>query len=163
MPAGVNLNSINPALLQFCLRHMDAPDFDQGHLVLPRRDPQDLVWLRQALESLESSTEAATRLVTTLRNFDVSDASRESSLVAVLEELVEYAEDFDQAQFLTKLAANELVALLHHSSPQVRGMAAHCIATASLQNVIASKPLLENGALKAVIDQMAKENNEFAA
>lgn len=142
---------------------MDAPEFDQGHLVLPRRDPQDLIWLRNALESLESSTEAATRLVSELRKFDVSDASRVPAIVAVLEELVEYAEDYDQAQFLTKIAAKELVAFLQHASPQVRGTAAYCIATASMQNAIAAKPLHENGALKVVLDLMAKEQDEFAA
>lgn len=81
----VDLNSINPgtnassscavgcaaspsrrscaALLQFCLKHLDAPTFDAGLANVPQRDPADWAWLKNVLENVESAEVHSHRVV----------------------------------------------------------------------------------------------------
>lgn len=177
---GANSESSSTALLQFCLRHLDAPTFDAGNAQVPQRDPADWEWLKNVLANIESpvvrfaddaddaradsfcrsTQDVAEKLVGEIRGADVSDTSRGRALTMVLEELQDYAEDFDAAQHLAKIAAADIVALVEHATPSVRATAAFVIATCSLQNSVASARFHAVDALSVVMRRMRVEDDE---
>ena len=73
--------SINSALWNFCMRANDGPRQERTE-PLPPRDPADLEWLRQAMESVEMPEKTIKRILTSLHELDKGYAAPRGATAA---------------------------------------------------------------------------------
>jgi hypothetical protein len=126
---------LNTAILDFCTRLDDGPrDEGAARRELPRRDPAEWQWLKEAIASIEQPEARLKKLLTTLDEPD-KVSSQDEAAVAALEEIVYMVEDINLATefYLMKGPARTIRLLAATRDTEIRRLAATIVAN-SAQN-----------------------------
>jgi hypothetical protein len=128
---------INAALFRFCQLADDGPRNAAGAQPLAkRRDPADLQWLREALESVEAPEKIVQKLLIIIGKDDTTA----DELMNALEELSDTVEDMNWAIEFMLMNGHTIVLRLLESNPrakssaEVRRLLAMIVAHACQQN-----------------------------
>jgi len=142
-------------LLRFCLQHSDSSTVDTdisqyGH------DAADYVWLKEALNNLESDTERMKKLVAKLQQAD-----NINEVIWALEGIQYFVEDLDLANDLEKVGGTEhVVTCLTHENADVRRWSAWIIASLTQNNPTTQGTLSEKyNILDVLVKVLLKETN----
>lgn len=145
--------AFDPALIRFCLEHSDGHVEDRP---IPQRDPQAYVWLREALDNLESDVDRMKKLVEICKN----PQSTPDEIKAALEQLQFYVEDLDNANDLNKIDGIEpVVSFLEHPEDDVRYWATFIVATVAQNNPTGQLNLIKHGTIGKLIALLQREKD----
>lgn len=130
-----NHPGINAALFNFCCAVDDGPRTETVSQ-LPQRDPAELKWLREALESIEAPERTVKRCLEVL----LTESATIDSIVETLEELSDVVEDLNWAVEFALMNGHVVVLRMLESDPrarqsaEVRRLLAMVVAHACQQN-----------------------------
>eukprot|EP01103_Thecamoeba_quadrilineata_P000940 TRINITY_DN10832_c0_g1_i1.p1 TRINITY_DN10832_c0_g1~~TRINITY_DN10832_c0_g1_i1.p1 ORF type:complete len:353 (+),score=80.34 TRINITY_DN10832_c0_g1_i1:155-1213(+) len=148
----MNMN-IDAGLLKFCLEHSDG---SVGPSNLPQRDPQDYVWLREALNNLESDADRMKKLLLTIQDQQKPEGER----AFALEELQYLVEDIDNSNDLYKINGFvPIINLLNDPSAIFRYWAAWIISTLVQNNPKSQDLAMNNGIIPLLLTRISSETD----
>jgi len=142
-------------LLKYCLENSSSTQ----HTTIPQRDPQDYVWLREALDNLQSEADKMKKHLTTLQ---MTDSTEHEKLLA-MEDLQCYVEDLDNSNDFFKIGGLHLLRdYIDCSSSSLRYWSAWIISTLVQNNPYCQRVVLEHGLAPILIDRLQMEDDPKA-
>jgi hypothetical protein len=143
------MNSIDFALLRFCLQHKDSPNLQETKI---ERDPKDYEWLKNVFNSLPSVAKQIAKCVDTIAN-----DTDETNKILALEELLDMVDDIDIANDLAKAGLGEIAKAMTYQLGQnnenaikIRERACWIMSTLAQNNPYCQNELLKQGVLPIV-------------
>lgn len=118
-----NHPGINAALFNFCNSVNDGPREEGAASALPKRSPEELQWLREALAAVEAPDRIVKRLLEQLMKMEHNELE-ESDAIEALEELSDTVEDINWAVEFSLMKGHVLMIRLLDSSELARKSAA---------------------------------------
>ena len=152
------MNSIDFALLRFCLEHNDSPNLQETKI---ERDPKDYEWLKNVFNSLPSVAKQIAKCMDTIAN-----DTDESNKILALEELLDMVDDIDIANDLAKAGLGEIAKAMvyqlgqnHENAIKIREQACWVMSTLAQNNPYCQNELLKQGVLPIVAQLYQSETH----
>jgi hypothetical protein len=153
---------MNLAILDFCTRLDDGPrDEAAARREMPRRDPAEYKWLREAMDSIEQPERKMLRLLKVLDTPDTLSSENDDTMAA-LEEINDMVEDINMATeyMLMKGPARAMKVLTVTRDSEVRRLIAMIVGNSAQNHEKVQQAYLDLKAADTFIPLMVNETNE---
>jgi len=159
------LSYVDTSLFKFCLQHSDDPN-DDG-TARPPRDPKDLLWLKEALSSIDDDITRMKKLIAVITD----ESTSRTHVIQSLEQLLFLIEDIDNANDLHKIGGLvPLINLLAKSTnvedkiedeiEDERYWAAWILSTVVQNNPTSQNTAIEHGLLPIVFSILSNSDHQ---
>ena len=160
--------SISNALMKYCIEANDSPNLSEQSSI-PKRDPEDYKWLRNALDSLEGDAKKIIEAIEKIITTETTDEVRLEKL-----EYIQYlVEDIDNANDAAKIP-NALQSISNFSRYKIntaeenndlvikiRATSYWLLSTMAQNNPFCQKSIFNNGIFEKCINSLETEQNSI--